>query len=1126
MATTPRDSFATPARQYAPGIGKAVADRTINRKIKDAFGRDTVEEWADVAQRVAMGNALLHRDTYEEEFHAMHHHLRQASLLMSGRHLQHGDVNQPERPGEVFTNCSTSACSFLTFLLLLSGSGVGRSYDNDMMVVDWRNQPIVVPVLDMSHPDAFDIGIMDRRNAEHQYAGCDLHYFEVPDSREGWGKAVEKLEVMTFQKVYRDSIIILDFSKVRCKGSPIAGMQNRPASGPGPLIEALLKVATLRNTQMEPWRSTMFADHYLAECVLVGGARRAARMSTKYWRDQNIFGFIEVKRGGFLWSSNNSVTVDDDFWRYCKMTESEATHLSAEEFAWYEHANKVLEAVTQAAYFDQTGEPGLINVEKLTQKDEGEEVLLDGNFAGSSRYQLEPETLELTRALVKAYQACPFKMITNPCVTKDTWIHTAEGPRQVADLINTPYQAVINGKTYAATGFWKTGDKAVFKVTTDRGYELRLTENHQVLVEVTRKQRLGGGYNVRQEWVETKDLKAGDKLVLNDLSETLVAWGNQAQGEFNRGWLLGQMVGNGGYNPEKYPGYVRFWGDAQAQMAQQALAYAEYVCAVATRGCREYDLSVSVNEHNQTRQIASVRLDRLAEGLIAPESKNLLPALEQQSSRFYQGFIQAFFDADGTVIGDRNKGRSVRLSQANLATLKTVQRMLARLGIAATIYENRNAEGLRPMPDGNGGVKDYWCQTVHELAISKDNINRYAERIGFSKPDKAEKLAAFIGESKRAPYKERFTAAVQSIEADGVESVYDCTVADAHCFDANGIIAHNCGEICLIKLGAYCTIADVVPYHAQDLDDAEDAFRVATRALMRVNLMEFLYQKEVQRTNRIGIGMTGLHEFAWKFFGIGWKEMVNEETSKEFWLTLARFKRAVQDEAKRYAIELNVNVPQTDTTSKPAGTTSKLFSLTEGAHLPSMREYLRWVQFRNDDPLVVDYENKGYPVKKLKTYNGTTIVGFPTQPEICTLGMGDKLVTAPEATPEEQYQYLRLLEKYYIRGVDEDGVTPLEESGNQVSYTLKYDPKTVTYEHFKQTLLDGQSTIRCCSVMPAADTSAYEYQPETPVSREEFAAIVAAIQDAERVEDVSFEHVDCGSGACPISFNTDEKVTA
>ncbi len=53
-----------------------------------------------------------------------------------------------------------------------------------------------------------------------------------------------------------------------------------------------------------------------------------------------------------------------------------------------------------------------------------------------------------------------------------------------------------------------------------------------------------------------------------------------------------------------------------------------------------------------------------------------------------------------------------------------------------------------------------------------------------------------------------------------------------------------------------------------------------------------------------------------------------------------------------------------------------------------MREFLRWVQFRNDDPLVKVYEEKGYPVKRLKSYSGTTIVGFPTKPAICELGDG------------------------------------------------------------------------------------------------------------------------------------------
>jgi hypothetical protein len=242
------------------------------------------------------------------------------------------------------------------------------------------------------------------------------------------------------------------------------------------------------------------------------------------------------------------------------------------------------------------------------------------------------------------------------------------------------------------------------------------------------------------------------------------------------------------------------------------------------------------------------------------------------------------------------------------------------------------------------------------------------------------------------------------------------------------------------------------------------------------------------------------------------------------WRMLSRFKRAVVDEARSYSRELGVVEPHTNTTFKPAGTTSKLFGLTEGAHLPSMREFLRWVQFRNDDPLVSEYAARGYPIKRLKTYDGTTIVGFPTKPKICELDGGDWVVTAAEATPAEQYAFLRLLEKWWITGMEEDDVTPLPESGNQVSYTLKYDPKVVDYNQFLETLIEGQFDIRCCSVMPQSDTSAYEYLPETPVSKHEFEMIASAIaKDNAIKEGIGFEHVDCKSGACPIDFNEEVK---
>jgi ribonucleoside-triphosphate reductase (formate) len=773
------NSFDTPARVYAPGIGDAVADRTINR-VKPDGSRET---WADVAYRVAQGNSMLGGDSWSREFESLHHHLRQASVLMSGRHLQHTDHNIGSRNQEVLTNCSTSASSFILFYLLLNGSGVGRSYDDDMMLVDYNKMPIVVPIIRHDHKDVLsgEIGQhfvhpdWDKITEGGKTRSYPTITFKVPDSREGWAKAVEQIERMTWDGTRRGWVLLLDFSDVRPRGAPIGGMQGRPASGPGPLMEAIRNIATLRDAGYEPFEAAMWADHYLAECVLVGGARRAARMATKTWRDKSVLKFVNIKKGGVLWSSNNSVTVDAEFWKAVRevialgdkhcLTEAQLLDEGLIDDIDF-HAWKVFQSICEASYHDGTGEPGLINVDRLEQKDAGVEVLFDGDYAESTRFKLDDETKQMTAALAKAFAGKKHNMIVNPC-----------------------------------------------------------------------------------------------------------------------------------------------------------------------------------------------------------------------------------------------------------------------------------------------------------------------------------------------------------------------------------------GEIPLSLLGGYCVIADVVPFHAaqnyRDGDefdeervnflwdnDAEDAFRVATRALLRVNTMDCLYKKEVRRTNRIGVGFTGIHEYAWARFGYGWKDLVNEQKSLPFWQMMSRFSNAVVDEARSYSAILGLNEPHTTTTVKPAGTTSKLFGLTEGAHLPSMREYLRWVQFRNDDPLIEEYRAKGYPVRRLKTYSGTTIVGFPTVPTICTLGMGDMLVTAAEATPEEQYQWLRLLEKYWLHGYSWNPTYALDdwhEFGGQVSYTLKYDPKQVDFASFQKTLLEGQSTIKACSVMPQSDTSAYEYQPEEPVTAERFQEILSAIQSGVVKEEVGFEHVDCATGACPVDFLGSER---
>jgi len=737
-------------RKLDEGMGQAVARRTYLRQVIDKeTKKERWETWAEVADRVAAGNTSLvqnfkkiKKDSAHQkaEFALLRKHISNGSMLMSGRHLQHGDETQIKRNMEVFTNCSTASSSYVLFYLLMNGSGVGRAYDDDMCVVDWDNMPNVRCVIADSHPD-YDWGKDESaRDAKHKYSDGNgrVHWFEVPDSREGWAQAVEMLEIMAYEKKFKDDLLILDFSLVRPKGAPIKGMQDRPSSGPKPLMNAFERVATIKGAGMSPWKQAMFVDHYLAECVLVGGARRSARIATKTWTDPEVLDFIEIKRGGFLWSANNSVAVDEKFWKQRS-----------------NHARKVLENIMKASYEDGTGEPGFVNQHRLVQNDDNYDGYQDGKYAESAKYKPLERTRKMLSHLARNAGAKPYSQIPNPC-----------------------------------------------------------------------------------------------------------------------------------------------------------------------------------------------------------------------------------------------------------------------------------------------------------------------------------------------------------------------------------------GEISLNMLGGYCVIGDVVPYFAPTLDDAEEAFRAMARALIRVNSMDCLYSREVTRTNRIGVGMTGIHEFAWNMFGYSFHDLIDEKKSQDFWNTIARFKRAVRDEAVAYSKKLGVTAPHTDTTIKPSGTVSKLFALTEGAHLPTMREYLRWVQYRHDDPQVKKFAKMGYPTKELKSYKGTTVVGFPTQPLICKLGMDDKLVTAGEATPEQQYRWLMLLEKYWIVGVDEAG-NPLEDTGNQVSYTLKYDPKRVKYADYAEMVRKYQGEIKCCSVMPQQDSTAYEYQPEQPVTTSEFMKVLNEIEksraqeaadaakaskaaDNDLGEDIDYEQLKCSTGACPI----------
>ena len=147
-------------------------------------------------------------------------------------------------------------------------------------------------------------------------------------------------------------------------------------------------------------------------------------------------------------------------------------------------------------------------------------------------------------------------------------------------------------------------------------------------------------------------------------------------------------------------------------------------------------------------------------------------------------------------------------------------------------------------------------------------------------------------------------------------------------------------------------------------------------------------------------------------------------------------------------------------------------------------------------------------MRSLRSFPGMSIVGFHTVPLALRLGLGPKLVTAPEASPAEQYARLRLLERHWIG----------EHQGNQVSYTLKVYTDQVNLDAFRAITATEQPRIRCCSVLPSRPDHelGYEYLPEEEVPAGRFAAIVEGIADGAVREAVDWAHLQCASGVCPI----------
>lgn len=856
----------------------------------------------------------------------------------------------------------------------------------------------------------------------------------IDDSADGW---VEALKV-GLEAWFDGMDVDYDYSFIRPAGAILRTKGGR-ASGPEPLRNMLVgiraRILARQGSVLRP------IDAHDIECMVgdaavCGGMRRTAMISLFDRWDSEMrlakSGDFELNHS-YRWNANNSAVWED-------------LEFSQEEFSgWF------LEMVKS-----RRGEPGIAN-----------------------RYGMR-------RSIPSRRMDAEFGM--NPCVTRDTWVATSHGHVKVADLIGKQFTAMVDGAEYQSSeaGFWSTGVKPIFELRTKEGYRLKLTANHRVcrVIQTAKCQRF--------DWIEAGDLNPGDLIRLNNHRAVQL---HSSPFREARGWLLGSLVGDGCFSVAdgKSPiGVLRFWGSTAEEMVNGA-----HVLFHQAHIPHRADVKPVWNEANQFWQLSCMGLGALAiEHGILPEHKTITEAIEREDDEFCAAFLKGLFDADGSVQGSQKKGVSVRLAQSNLPLLYAAQRMLLRLGIVSTVYEERRPEGMRLLPDGKGGEARYFCQADHELVISRDNIRRYQEVIGFRDPQKTLSLEVVLSAYQREMNRERFVVEVKSLEPCGVEEVFDCTITAIHAFDANGLYVHNCGEI-ILRPNQFCNLSIAVARKDDNYHLLMNRVKAAAiLGTIQSNATHFPGLRRIWRSNceeerLLGVDITGQMD----------STVAQDPRIQEL------LRHVAITTNQEFARRLGINASAAVTCGKPSGNSSQLLDCSSGLHARWADHYVRNVRVDGHSPIFRVLKDAGVP---MDPENGQTRLNATTWVAHFPIKAPEGATTRKGRTAIEQCQYWLQVKTRFTE--------------HNPSVTITYQPNEIidlmkwVWEH--RELIGGMSFL-------PADDAKYEQMPYEEIDAERYVELAAVFPQIDFSKVWRHEESDmtqaaqelaCSSGSCEIDF--------
>jgi len=483
-------------------------------------------------------------------------------------------------------------------------------------------------------------------------------------------------------------------------------------------------------------------------------------------------------------------------------------------------------------------------------------------------------------------------MITNPCVPAGTQILTRQGYQNIETLVDVPVE-VWNGFEWSKVTPAITGhNQPMVKVSLSDGRSLTCTTAHKwVTVE-------GYSRNGVERRKEARQLEIGDKLIKYTFPVIEGGMPIESKSAYSQGFISADGM-------DDYD-FCYIYGSKIACASRMNGEIVGGVCTSKT-GMQRWRFKFNVNAM----------------------PKSFVPFGWDVASRVE--WFAGLLDGDGTVTRDGN----LQICSVDKQFLNDTQKLLSTLGIQSKVTKGAK-EGMRLMPDGHGGSKEFHCQQSYRLLVNSTSM-RQLVKLG---------LNTVRLDLNKFPNRDasRFVQVVGLEDAGTADIVYCFTEPKRNlgCFE--GIVTGQCAEIAL-QDGGLCNLSEINFSTVIDSHDfAQRAWAATFLGTLQAGLTKFTYvapkwTENARKEALLGVSITGLAhnwELAEKFLEEGVFEKVAQR---------------MKDWNAEVAANIGISAAARIGCVKPSGTTSTVLGTTSGVHAAHSPHYLRRIRVDRHSPV-------------------------------------------------------------------------------------------------------------------------------------------------------------------------------